>query len=83
MGAFFFKDVIPSVDKLSRCLMPQRVRSTVLQERLATRPRAGPAGPKHKMPMVLLASQELAARAATHDRHLRRGAQLAVAKTAS
>ena len=33
--------------------------------------------------MVLLASQELAARAATHDRHLRRGAQLAVAKTAS
>ena len=35
------------------------------------------------LPMVLLASQELAARAATHDRHLRRGAQLAVAKTAS
>ena len=31
--------------------------------------------------MVLLASQELAARAATHDRHLRHGAQLAVAKT--
>ena len=32
------------------------------------------------LPMVLLASQELAARAATRDRHLRRGAQLAVAK---
>ena len=33
--------------------------------------------------MVLLTSQELAARAATHDRHLGRGAQLAVAKTTS
>ena len=44
-----------------------------------------PAGrPKTQgLPMVLLTSQELAARAATHDRHLRRGAQLAVAKTAS
>ena len=31
--------------------------------------------------MVLLASQELAARAATRDRHLRHSAQLAVAKT--
>ena len=61
----------------------KRVRSTVLQERLATRPRAGPAGPTQGLPMVLLASQELAARAATHDRHLRRGAQLAVAKTTS
>ena len=36
-----------------------------------------------ELPMVLLAIQELAARAATHDRHLQRGAQLAVAKTAS
>ena len=33
------------------------------------------------LPMVLLASQELAARAATRDRHLRHSAQLAVAKT--
>ena len=34
MGAFFCADVMPSADKLSRCLLPQRVRSTVLQERL-------------------------------------------------
>ena len=83
MGAFFCTDVIPSVDKLSRCLLPQRVRSTVLQERLATRPRAGPAGPKHKMPMVLLASQELAARAATRDQHLLPGAQTFVPENTS
>ena len=44
-----------------------------------------PAGrPKtQELPMVLLAIQELAARAATRDQHLRRSAQLAVAKTAS
>ena len=34
MGAFFCTDVMPSADKLSRCLLPQRARSTVLQERL-------------------------------------------------
>ena len=34
MGAFFCTDAMPSEDKLSRCLLPQRVRSTVLQERL-------------------------------------------------
>ena len=34
-----------------------------------------------ELPMVLLAIQELAARAATRDRHLRHSAQLAVAKT--
>ena len=34
MGAFFCADVMPSADKLSRCLLPQRARSTVLQERL-------------------------------------------------
>ena len=84
MGAFFCTDVMPIADKLSRCLLPQRVRSTVLQERLlAGRPRAGRPAPTQELPMVLLASQELAARAATHDRHLRRGAQLAVAKTDS
>ena len=43
-----------------------------------------PAGPKtQELPMVLLAIQVLAARAATRDQHLRRSAQLAVAKTAS
>ncbi len=42
MGAFFCTDVMPSADKLSRCLLPQRVRSTVLQERLlAGRPARG------------------------------------------
>ena len=49
----------------------------------ATRPRAGPAGPKHKMPMVLLASQELAARAATRDQHLLPGAQTFVPENTS
>ena len=41
MGASFCMDVMPSADKLSRCLLPQRVRSTVLQERL---PAGRPAG---------------------------------------
>ena len=49
---------------------------------LFEQPRGTPAaGPTQGLLMVLLASQELAARAATRDRHLRRGAQLAVAKT--
>ena len=34
MGAFFCTDDMPIADKLSRCLLPQRVCSTVLQERL-------------------------------------------------
>ena len=34
IGASFCADVMPSADKLSRCLLPQRARSTVLQERL-------------------------------------------------
>ena len=47
-------------------------------------PRNARGRPKtQELPMVLLAIQEIAARAATRDRHLRRGAQLAVAKTAS
>ena len=50
---------------------------------MATRLRAGPAGPKHKMPMVLLASQELAARAATRDQHLLPGAQTFVPENTS
>ena len=41
MGAFFCTDVMPSADKLSRCLLPQSARSTVLQERL---PAGRPAG---------------------------------------
>ena len=47
-------------------------------------PRNARGRPKtQELPMVLLAIQELAARAPTRDRHLRRGAQLAVAKTTS
>ena len=34
MGASLCTDVMPSADKLSRCLLPQSARSTVLQERL-------------------------------------------------
>ena len=45
-------------------------------------PRNARGRPKtQELPMALLASQELVARAATHDRHLRHGAQPAVAKT--
>ena len=62
-------------------MRPGTVRKLICWS-LFDQPRNARGRPKtQELPMVLLAIQELAARAATHDRHLRHGAQLAVAKT--